>query len=143
VVLNGRRREHLIVDTGASFVLISRQAAADLGITIDENTPFMPVATASSVILNPLVTLRSIQVGKAEVERVECPRPRFADECRRTSRNSFLSKFRVVLDSSRGKMTLFPAQEETSLDRPGGYGREYWSGRFRFYHKMLGDFETD
>jgi len=71
VVLNERITQHFIVDTGASFTVISREAARELGVTIDENTPFIPIATASSVILNPLVKLRSIRVGEAEVENVD------------------------------------------------------------------------
>jgi len=47
VVLNGREKHPFIVDTGASFTNISWKMAKDLSITIDENTPFIPVATAS------------------------------------------------------------------------------------------------
>jgi clan AA aspartic protease (TIGR02281 family) len=137
VVLNGKITQHFIVDTGASFTVISREAARELGVTIDENTPFIPIATASSVILNPLVTLRSIRVGKAEVENVDV----LIHDLPRSSAgllgNSFLSKFKVVLDSVDGKMTLYPLQGTPSPDRPGGYGKDFWVSQFRLYARVL------
>jgi clan AA aspartic protease (TIGR02281 family) len=138
VILNGRVRQYFIVDTGASFTLISRQTANELGISIDENTPFIRVASVSDVLLTPLVTLRSIRVGKAELENVEAliyTMPNYQG----LLGNSFLNKFKVVIDSLQGKMTLFSMQGIPSPDRPGGYNRDYWIGQFRFYHRNLED----
>jgi len=136
VILNGRAKQYFIVDTGASFTLISRQVANELSIPIDESTPFIRVASVSDVMLTPLVTLRSVQVGKAEVENVEAlvyTMPSYQG----LLGNSFLNKFKVVIDSLNGKMTLFPMQGEPSPERPGGYSRDYWVGQFRFYHRNL------
>jgi clan AA aspartic protease (TIGR02281 family) len=136
VVLNGRVKQYFIVDTGASFTLISRQVANELGIPINETTPFIRVASVSDVMLTPLVTLRSIQVGKAEVENVDTlvyNMPSYSG----LLGNSFLNKFKVVIDSLNGKMTLFSMQGTPSPDRPGGYTREYWVGQFRFYNRNL------
>ena len=138
-VLNGRVRQHVIVDTGASFSLISWQAARELSLTIDENTPFIPIASVSNVILTPLVTLRSLQVGRAEMENVDALVHNMPSGQEGLLGNSFLNKFKVVLDSVNGKMTLFPVQGSPSPDRPGGYGKEYWEGRFRFYHRYLNE----
>ncbi len=136
VVLNGKAKQYFIVDTGASFTLISRQIANELGIPINETTPFIRVASVSDVMLTPLVTLRSIQVGKAEVENVDTlvyNMPSYQG----LLGNSFLNKFKVVIDSLNGKMTLFPMQGIPSPDRPGGYSRDYWIGQFRFYNRNL------
>lgn len=136
VVLNGRVKQYFIVDTGASFTLISRQVANELGIPINETTPFIRVASVSDVMLTPLVTLRSIQVGKAEVENVDTlvyNMPSYSG----LLGNSFLNKFKVVIDSLNGKMTLFSMQGTPSPDRPGGYMKEYWIGQFRFYNRNL------
>jgi clan AA aspartic protease (TIGR02281 family) len=137
VILNGRVRQHFIVDTGASFTVISRAAARELGVTIDENTPFIPIATASSVILNPMVALRSIRVGKAEVENVDVLIHDLPGGSAGLLGNSFLSKFKVVLDSVNGQMTLYSLQGSPSPDRPGGYGRGFWVSQFRFYARVL------
>ncbi len=136
VVLNGRVKEHFVVDTGASFSLISRQIAKELGIRMDETTPFIRVASVSDVILTPLITLQSVRVGKAEVEHTEAlvfNMPSYPG----LLGNSFLNKFKVVLDSLNGKMTLYSLQGMPSPERPGGYSKEYWVGQFRFYHRNL------
>ncbi len=137
VVLNESIRQHFIVDTGASFTVISREAAKELGITIDENTPFIPITTASSVIFNPLVTLRSVRVGEAEVENVDVLVHNLPGDSAGLLGNSFLSKFKVVLDSINGKMTLYSLQGTPSPDRPGGYGRDFWVSQFRLYTRVL------
>jgi len=137
VVLNERIKQYFIVDTGASFTVISREAAKELGITIDENTPFIPITTASSVIFNPLVTLRSIRVGEAEIENVDVLVHNLPGRSAGLLGNSFLSKFKVVLDSVNGKMTLYSLQGTPSADRPGGYGRDFWVSQFRLYTRVL------
>jgi len=142
VVLNERIRRHFVVDTGASFTLISRQTANELGIVIDENTPFVPMGGVGGHILAHLVVLESLRVGKAVAENVEA-----VVYYRTSSRsdqgkpellgNTFFNRFRIDLDSVSGKMTLFSLKGSPSHDRPGGYDRDYWVGRFRFYHENL------
>ena len=138
VLLNGRVKRNFIVDSGASYILIDRGTAKDLGITIDEYTPFIPVTTVSDIILTPLVTLKSVQVGGAEVENVDALIYTMPTEKEGLLGNSFLGKFRMVLDSVNAKMTLYSVQGVHSPDRPGGYDRDYWAGRFRFLHYNLG-----
>ena len=137
VLLNGRVKRQFMVDTGASFCLIDWETAKDLEIIIDENTPFMPVSTASGIILNPYVMLKSIRVGNAELENVEVSIHDMPFGGGLLG-NSFLNRFRMVIDSLNDKMTLYPLQGALSPDRPGGYGKDYWEGRFRFYHLVLG-----
>jgi clan AA aspartic protease (TIGR02281 family) len=137
VVLNERIKQYFIVDTGASFTVISQQAAKELGITIDEGTPFIPIATASSVVNNPLITLGSISVGEAKVENVDALVHNLPGGSAGLLGNSFLNKFKVVLDSINGKMTLYSMQGTPSPDRPGGYTRDFWVDQFRFYYRVL------
>jgi clan AA aspartic protease (TIGR02281 family) len=137
VILNGRIKQYFIVDTGASFTLINRPTAKALGITIDENTPFMPIFTASSLIFTPLVTLKSLRVGGAEVEDVDVLIHDMPSDSAGLLGNSFLNKFKVVLDSVNGKMTLYSMQGTPSPDRPGGYGRDFWGSQFHFYNRVL------
>ena len=137
VVLNGSLKQYFVVDTGASFTFISRGAAKELGIAIDEYTPVIPTATASSVIFNPLVTLRSVRVGEAEVENVDVLVHNLPGGSAGLLGNSFLSEFKVVLDSISGKMTLYSLQGTPSPDRPGGYGRDFWVSKFRNCNRVL------
>ena len=137
VILNKREKHEFIVDTGASFTNISWKMAKDLEVTIDETTPFLPVVTASDVVLNPLITLKSVGVGEAEVENVDVTISDLPGDKGGLLGNSFLYKFRVVLDPINGKMTLLPLQGEPSPERPGGYGKDYWISRFNSYHRIL------
>jgi clan AA aspartic protease (TIGR02281 family) len=142
VILNGRIKQHFIVDTGASYTVINWETAKELDITIDDKTPFIPIATASSVIFNPLVTLRSLRVGRAEVENVDVLIHDMPSDSKGLLGNSFLNKFKVMLDTLNGKMTLYSMQGRPSPDRPGGYGKDFWLGRFSFYHRVLDDLKN-
>ncbi len=139
VLLNGKISRRLIVDSGASFMLINPQTAKELDIVLDENTAVIPMATVSGFILTPLVTLKSVQVGKAEAENVEAVIYAVPSGGVGLLGNSFLNKYKVTLDSIQGKMTLASMKGIPSPDRPGGYGRDFWTGRFRFYNRMLDD----
>jgi clan AA aspartic protease (TIGR02281 family) len=139
VLLNQRVRKHLVVDSGASFMLINPEIAGELDITVNENTPLIPMTTVSGYILVPLVTLRSVRVGKAEAENIEAVIYTLPSGGGGLLGNSFLNKFRVTLDSIQGKMTLYSMQGEPSPDRPGGYGRNFWMGQFRFYNRVVED----
>jgi clan AA aspartic protease (TIGR02281 family) len=139
VLLNGRIERNLIVDSGASFILINPQIARELDITADENTPLIPMTTVSGYILVPLVTLKSVRVGKAEAQDVEAVVYALPSGGDGLLGNSFLNRYRMTLDAVQGKMTLVSMQGEPSPDRPGGYGRDYWQGRFRFYNRMVND----
>jgi clan AA aspartic protease (TIGR02281 family) len=138
VLLNGRVRQHFIVDTGASFNLISSRVAQELGIVIDETTPFIQAASVSGVVLTPLVTLKSVQVGNAQAEDVIACVYNMPSGGGLLG-NSFLNRYRVVIDSVNEKMTLFPLQGTPSADRPAGFTRDYWVGQFRFLHRSLED----
>lgn len=136
VVLNERLKQYFVVDTGASFTLISQQTANDLGISIDETTPFLRVSSVSHVLLTPLITLKSIRVGRAELQDVEAlvyTMPNYQG----LLGNSFLNKFKVTIDSLNGKMILYSLKGSPSPDRPGGYSKDYWVSQFRFYHRTL------
>ncbi|MGQ9636711.1 MAG: retroviral-like aspartic protease family protein [Thermodesulfobacteriota bacterium] len=136
VILNRRLKQNFVVDTGASFTIISHHAVHELGISIDDTTPFLRVLSISDVLLQPLVKLKSIRVGKAELEDVEAlvyTMPNYQG----LLGNSFLNKFKVMIDTLHGKMTLFSLKGISSPDYPGGYGKDYWVGQFRFYHQNL------
>ncbi len=139
VVLNERVKRHLVVDSGSSFMLISQQTAKELGVTVDESTPFIPGNTVSGVILTPLVTLKSVRVGNATVDNVETVVYSMPSGQDGLLGNSFLNKFRVVLDGMNSKMVLHSMKGVSSPERPGGYARDYWVGQFRFYNRNVAD----
>jgi clan AA aspartic protease (TIGR02281 family) len=61
--VNEQARVNFVVDTGASYSLISRAVAQNLHIDLQEQHPRVRLQTANGVIEAPLVTLVSIDVG--------------------------------------------------------------------------------
>jgi hypothetical protein len=76
-------------------------------------------------------------VGEAKVENVDVLVHNLPGGPAGLLGNSFLNKFKVVLDSINGKMTLYSMRGTPSPDRPGGYSRDFWVGQFRFYYRVL------
>jgi hypothetical protein len=76
-------------------------------------------------------------VGEAEVENVDVLVHNMPSDSAGLLGNSFLNKFKVVIDSVNGKMTLHSMQGVPSPGRPGGYGRDFWVSQFRFYNRVL------
>lgn len=144
-LLNGKVKQNFIFDTGASLTMISPTAAKELGIKIDENTPFGWMRTASAFKRVPLVTLESVKVSNAEAKNVEAvvsKMPSTKGDPFATDGllgNSFFRNFRVVFDSLTGKLTLHAIKGEPSLDRPGGYDKDGWVAHFRYYNELLED----
>jgi clan AA aspartic protease (TIGR02281 family) len=138
VMLNGKVKRTLIVDTGASFVLIDGQTAKELDVTVGDDTPIIPMATASGWGFVPLVTLKSVRVGDAEVQNVEAVILTMPSGGGLLG-NTFLNKFGVNIDSTNEKMTLSPTEGKPSLDHPGGHSKDYWVSQFRFYNQVLAD----
>ncbi|MBI2358169.1 MAG: TIGR02281 family clan AA aspartic protease [Deltaproteobacteria bacterium] len=65
--LNERAEGQFIVDTGASYTMISHATAKELSIDLSQKFPTMPFQTANGVVHAPLVKLDSIDVGGLQV----------------------------------------------------------------------------
>ena len=69
--LNNKQSAKFIVDTGASFTMISSALARDLAIdTSSQNQQTMPFQTANGLIQAPLTNLDSITVGGMEIKNL-------------------------------------------------------------------------
>jgi clan AA aspartic protease (TIGR02281 family) len=70
-MLNRQVSVPLVLDTGATYTVLTKQTAQDLGITGLERLPKQGFLTAGGKILSPVTTLKSIRVGTAEAQNVE------------------------------------------------------------------------
>jgi len=70
VELNGRTTVPMLLDTGASDVVITRAAAKRAGITQHDYRGTQRYATANGVVDQPAITLREVRVGGATVKMV-------------------------------------------------------------------------
>ncbi len=60
-----------MVDTGATFVVVSRETAADLGLRPANHEFTVRVQTANGIIRSAPVTLRQFQIGSLTIRDVE------------------------------------------------------------------------
>jgi clan AA aspartic protease (TIGR02281 family) len=70
VQINGRATVPMMLDTGASDVVIPRAAAQRAGITQRDHRGTQRYSTANGVVDQPAITLREVRVGDASVKMV-------------------------------------------------------------------------
>ena len=70
VQINGRTTVPMMLDTGASDVVITRAAAQRAGVTQRDVRGTQRYSTANGVVEQPAITLREVRVGDATVKMV-------------------------------------------------------------------------
>lgn len=106
--VNSHANANFIVDTGASYTVISRAIAKELDIDLEKRHPKIRLQTANGVIDAPLVTLESVEVSGMRVDDLAAAVHDFSTD------NSisgllglnFLSHFRMDLDTKNGVLVL-------------------------------------
>ena len=68
--LNNKRSAKFVVDTGASYTLISNALARDLSIDVSANPKTLPFQTANGLIQAPVTNFESIAVGGMEIRNL-------------------------------------------------------------------------
>jgi clan AA aspartic protease (TIGR02281 family) len=106
--LNGKAPVKLILDTGASFTMISSATAKQLEIDINQNKRSMPFQTANGTIQAALINLDSISVAGLELKNLTAavhdalPDPEVAG----LLGLNFLTNFRMDIDAEKGVVHL-------------------------------------
>lgn len=106
--LNNQRAARFVVDTGASYTLISNAVAADLGIFLGANPKTLPFQTANGLINAPVTSIQSISVGGLEIRNLAIaihdalPDPNVAG----LLGLNFLSNFKLDIDTQKGLLRL-------------------------------------
>ena len=106
--LNNKRSAKFVVDTGASYTLISNALARDLALDVGSNPKTLPFQTANGVIEAPVTNLDSIAVGGMEIRNLPAavhdaiPDPQVAG----LLGLNFLSNFRMDIDTQKGVLHL-------------------------------------
>ena len=106
--LNRRTTARLVVDTGASYTLISNATARELNIDTGNNPRTVPFQTANGTIQAPLVSLDSITVGGIEVRNLTAAIHDISAESKVAGLLGldFLSNFRMDIDTQKGLLNL-------------------------------------
>ena len=106
--LNNKRAAKFVVDTGASYTLISNALARELSINVGADTKTLPFQTANGLINAPVTSLDSITVGGMEIRDLPTavhdavPDPQVAG----LLGLNFLSHFRMDIDTKNGVLHL-------------------------------------
>jgi len=69
--VNQRYLATFLIDTGASYTVITPKMAKTLGIDIGEDNPTVPVTTANGVLHAPVVRLKHVSLGGLQVDNVD------------------------------------------------------------------------
>lgn len=97
---------NVMVDTGASTLVLPRSLATSLGYSTDQ-LQSVHVQTANGKTMGLSATLQSVRVGEAETARVAVT---FVEDHllggKRLLGMSFLSRFRMTIDGSNGVLQL-------------------------------------
>jgi clan AA aspartic protease (TIGR02281 family) len=107
VLLNGIVKTNLMVDTGASIVVISKDIAEKLGIDTERKTAsiLLTLADGRKVPANPII-LNSIKVGEVEVKNVEAAVLKETQEEQGLLGMSFLDNFIVKIDAKNNRLVF-------------------------------------
>jgi clan AA aspartic protease (TIGR02281 family) len=94
----------LMLDTGATYTMLTRQTAQDLGITSLERLPKQSFLTPGGKILSPVTTLKSIQVGTAEARDVVVAIDAEGHLPLGLLGMTFMRHFKVTVDQAQGQV---------------------------------------
>jgi clan AA aspartic protease (TIGR02281 family) len=73
VVVNGDHAVDMIVDTGASSLVLPYKTAMECGVKVDESAlPVQMIVASGAKFKSKLVTLDSVRVGQFTAQKVEC-----------------------------------------------------------------------
>lgn len=96
----------LLLDTGATYTVLTRQTAHELGIIDLQRLPTQRFLTGNGPILRPVTTVQSIRVGTAEVRAVEVTIDVEGHLPLGLLGMNFLRHFKVTVDHTQGQATF-------------------------------------
>ncbi len=110
---DNKRRVKMVLDTGATFVLIPWKIAHELGYKPAASKEWISITTATAVIYAPVITLKAVATLGREVNNVKAVCHNLPDTSRVDGLLglSYLRNFKVEIDFKKGILTLnnFPS----------------------------------
>ena len=133
VHINGNVKANLMVDTGATMVILSERLGKQLGIDNKKDFPLMSFNTAGGKVESPLFVLSSLKVGEAEVFGLEAStNPNFKGDVDGLLGMSFLGEFKLEIDREHSKMFLKPTAKNGE-QLWGGHNEVWWRNKYQTY----------
>ena len=103
---NVRQSFSFILDTGATLTVISSDTAQKLGIVLSPNQPTIQVSTANGMVNAPTITLNTVNLQGALVERVPAVVMNELNGFDGLLGLSFLNHFNIDINQDEGKLLL-------------------------------------
>jgi clan AA aspartic protease (TIGR02281 family) len=133
VQINGNVKANLMVDTGATMVILSDRLGEALGVKDNKDLPTMSFDTAGGKVETPLFILESLKVGNAEVFGLEAStNPNFNKGVDGLLGMSFLGEFKLEMDRENSKMLLKPNAKQGD-ELWGGHSETWWKKKYGTY----------
>lgn len=123
VRLNDQISAPFLIDTGASGVSLPSHVAEQLGIRVRPDTPHVKMFTAAGVVTRPVVTLQSVQLGRARIEGLDAtinPAMHVG-----LLGGTFFNNFIYQVDAAANEILLMPNERLR-----GGLDEAAWRARF-------------
>ncbi len=107
--INNRQEGHFILDTGATYMSISKEMAEELGLDLTR-TEMVPITTANGKIEVPKVILKSVKVNGLEAKNVEATVMNFKKDASFSGLLglSFINQFKLTIDPNKGHLMFEP-----------------------------------
>ncbi len=140
VLLNGRVKARLMLDTGASFITLSEEIGQKLGIFNSGVSAEMPFNTAGGEEWMPLVALQTVNAGNAQSQLVEASIAKHLKDIDGLLGMSFLGDYRFEIDRTNKRLTLKPPSQQGEMTW-GGKPGNWWKGRFVYYDSSIRGFD--
>jgi clan AA aspartic protease (TIGR02281 family) len=103
-LLNRHVSVPLMLDTGATYTVLTRQTAQDLGITGLDRLPTHSFLTPGGPIQSPVTTLKSIRVGTVEAQDVAVAIDAEGHLPLGLLGMTFMRHFKVTVDQAQGQV---------------------------------------
>jgi clan AA aspartic protease (TIGR02281 family) len=103
-MLNRQVSAPLLLDTGATYTVLTRQTASDLGITSLARLPKHSFLTPGGPIQSPVTTLKSIRVGTVEAQNVAVAIDADGHLPLGLLGMTFMRHFKVTVDQAQGQV---------------------------------------
>ncbi len=139
VLLNGRVKARLMLDTGASFVTLSEEIGQKLGVFNSGAHAEMPFNTAGGEEWMQLVALQTVGAGKAQSQLVEASIAKHIKDIDGLLGMSFLGDYRFEIDRTSKLLTLKPPNKKGEPTWEGKSGN-WWKSRFEYYDSSVRNF---
>ena len=136
VLLNDSIKANLIVDTGATMVVLSERIGRKLGIHRNSDLPTIGMSTAGGKVEAPLFILDSLKLGSAEVLNVETTTNPYMGDMDGLLGMAFLGEFKVEMDRQKWEMTLKPLGSPKD-ELWEGKNQTWWKKKYETYADNL------